>query len=223
MERMIIFKEWLKTRWIVFGCAAVVLTATFYCLLNLSKILQVNGAMAVWSTLLMKDTVLIELLKYIPVAVGSAIALGQFIPEVQRKRVKLTLHLPYPRGKMIAMMYSYGFFMMAVIFGFQALALTLVLGRWMVSELVARVMATWAMWFIAGVAVYLFTTALCFEPTWKRRILIILVTAGFIHFSFLSSVPESYTGILPWVLIYVLCIQVLIYGGISRFKEGLQD
>ena len=40
---------------------------------------------------------------------------------------------------------------------------------------------------------------------------------------FLSPVPESYNGFLPWLVIYVLGVQLLIYYGVSRFKEGLQD
>ena len=223
MNKMIIFKEWLKTRWVILGSAVVALAATLFCLLNLSKTIEINGAEAIWSTLLMKDTVLVEMLKYIPIAIGIVVAIAQFIPEVQRKRIKLTLHLPYPQGRMIAMMYGFGICVMLILFGLQALILCLSLGKWLTGELVARIMESWVVWFLSGIASYFFTAALCLEPTWKRRILIVLVAAGFIHFAFLSPVPGSYGGILPWVVVYVLCIQILIYSAIARFKEGLQD
>jgi hypothetical protein len=40
---------------------------------------------------------------------------------------------------------------------------------------------------------------------------------------FLSNVPESYNGFLPWLIAYVFAGQVLIYHSIARFKEGMQD
>ncbi|MBQ9888570.1 MAG: hypothetical protein IJM41_04935 [Bacteroidales bacterium] len=223
MDKMIIYKEWIKTRGFLLGALVVLTVLTAYTILNLSKIVELQGADVLWSTLIMKDTVLIESLRYLPVAVGCLLAVFQFFPEITRKRLKLTLHLPYPQGKMIFMMYAYGIIAFLAICSLQAAILTLFLRKWLVAELAGRVMRTAMVWYLAGLAAYLFTASALLEPTWKRGVFILAVTLGVMYLLFLSPVPEAYNGFLPWLVIYVLGIQLLIYCGVSRFKEGLQD
>ena len=55
------------------------------------------------------------------------------------------------------------------------------------------------------------------------RVVVIVLLAALVRLLFLSGVPESYNGILPWLVLYVLCGQVLIFHSVARFKEGLQD
>ena len=43
MNKMILYKEWLKTRWILLGIAVVMATLTAYCFLNLTKVVQIRG------------------------------------------------------------------------------------------------------------------------------------------------------------------------------------
>lgn len=223
MDRMIIYKEWIKTRGFLLGALVVLAVLTSYTILNLAKTVELQGAEVIWSTLVMKDTVLIEALRYLPLAAGCLLAVFQFVPETTRKRLKLTLHLPYPQGKMIFMMYAYGITAYVALCLLQSAFLTIFLCKWIVSELVCRIMRTALVWYLAGLAAYLFTVAALLEPTWKHRILILAVALGVMYLLFLSPVPESYNGFLPWLVIYVLGVQLLIYYGVSRFKEGLQD
>ena len=224
MNKMILYKEWLKTRWILLGILAVFAALTFYCLLNLAKVVEFRGGEILWGTLVAKDTVLVELLKYLPAIAGGVLALAQFLPEVARKRLKLTLHLPYPQGRMIALMALYGLCALLLVFAMQAAAVAIVLRGWIVRELVSRILVTAAVWYLAGWALYLWTAAVCLEPTWRMRILLLLLLAGLVRLLlFLSPVPEAYNGFLPWLLLYVLCSGVLLFHSVSRFKEGIQD
>lgn len=223
MNKMILYKEWLKTRWPLLGMAAVMVAFTFYSLLNLAKVVEFRGADILWSTLVFKETVLIEQLKYLPALAGAVLSVAQFLPEMTRKRLKLTLHLPYPQGKMIALMAMYGMAAVTLLSLLQALVIGIVLGRWIVSELVVRVLVTAAVWYLAGWATYLWMAAICLEPTWRMRIVLLLILAGLVWLLFLSGIPEAYNDFLPWLVLYVLCGVVLLYHGVARFKEGLQD
>ena len=223
MNKMILYKEWLKTRWPLLGALVVMGAFTFYSLLNLAKVVQFRGADILWSTLVFKDTVLIEQLRYLPALAGALVAVAQFLPEMQRKRLKLTLHLPYPQGKMIALMALYGLCAITLLFWVQALTVALVLGRWVVWELVARILVTSAVWYLAGWAAYLWVAAICLEPTWRMRVVLFLLLAGVVGLLFLSSVPEAYDSFLPWLVLYVICGAVLLFHSVARFKEGLQD
>ena len=223
MNRMIIYKEWLKTRWALLGVVLTFAAVTFYCFLNLSKVVEIRGAELLWEALVDKDTVLTEILKYLPLAAGVVLAACQFLPEVTHKRLKLTLHLPYPQGRMLLNMALYGLVVLAVIFALQALVSALVLKQWVVWELVARILRTMAVWYLAGWAGYLFAAAVCLEPTWRMRAVLLVLAAGFVALLFKSEVPEAYNGFFPVLLLYVVLSVSLLYYGVARFKEGKQD
>ena len=223
MNKMILYKEWLKTRWILLGIAVVIAALAGYCFLNLSKVVQIRGAALLWETLVAKDTVLTEILRFVPAICGAVLALAQFVPEIQHKRLKLTLHLPYSQSRMLLMITLYGLLALSALFLLQAAACAWAMHTWVPAELVGRMLRTMAVWYLAGWAAYLFTSALCLEPTWRFRVLILLVAAGLLRILFLSAVPEAYNGFFPFLLLYVLAAVGLLYSGVARFKEGLQD
>lgn len=223
MYGMILYKEWLKTRWVLAGLLAVLLAALFYSFLNLTKVVEFRGADILWSTLVAKDTVLLELFRYMPAMAGGLLALAQFLPEVKQKRLKLTLHLPFPEGRMLLVMCLYGMASVALLCALHAAACALLLHRWIVWELVGRIVRTMLVWYLAGWAVYLWTAAICLEPTWRRRALLILLIGALVSLLFLSAVPEAYNSFLPWLCVYVLLSGVLVRGSVIRFKEGRQD
>ena len=223
MRKMILYKEWLKTRWALLAIAVILAAGTAFTLLNVGKTAELNGPDALWSVLIMKDTVLVDMLRFLPLAAGIVLAAAQFLPETQARRLKLTLHLPYPQKRMLADMYGYGILVLTILFGLMALVLVFVLRKWFVAELVARILATAAVWFLAGYAGYLWTAAVILEPTWRLRIVLILLLAGLVRLLFISSVPEGYNGFLPWLVLYVFFGQILLFHSVARFKEGLQD
>jgi hypothetical protein len=223
MNKMILYKEWLKTRWVLLGIVLVVVAITFYCFLNLTKVVQIRGAEILWETLVTKETVLTEIFRFVPAIVGAILALSQWIPEIQHKRLKLTLHLPYPQRRMILLMACFGLFLLTVLYALQACVSALIFARWIPVELVSRVFHTMLVWYLAGWAAYLFTSALCLEPTWRFRVLMLLVSAGLLRILYLSGTPEAYNSFLPWLLLYVLLSGGLLFSSETRFKEGLQD
>jgi len=223
MKKMILYKEWIKTRWVLLGIVLTTIALTFYAFLNLFKVVEFRGAEILWTTLIAKDTVLLEYFRYVPALFGAVLALAQMLPEVSHKRLKLTLHLPYPEGAMLGIMTGYGMLALTVVFGLHAAVSACLLDRWLVGELTARVFKTMLVWYLAGWASYLWTSALCLEPTWRRRVLLLAILAAVLGLLFLSPVPEAYNSFLPCLTVYVLLSAILLRGSIARFKEGKQD
>ena len=124
---------------------------------------------------------------------------------------------------MLLVMALYGLVVLTLLYALQACVSAWVLSAWVPGELLARVLRTMAVWYLAGWAGYLFTSALCLEPTWRLRMLILLVVAGLLRLLYLSGIPESYNGFFPWLLLYVAASAGLLFAGVARFKEGLQD
>lgn len=223
MKKAIFYKEWIKARGCFFLSLAVSLAFTLYGLLQLQRVIGFKGVSHLWEILLSRDTVFIEWLSYLPAAVGLLMALAQFVPEMQHKRLKLTLHLPYPRERMVLLMLCSGLTLLGIVFAADYLALYLYLQSILPAELVGRILMTSLPWYLCGVVTYLLTAWVCLEPTWRRRIVNVLISAGAIRLFFLSSVPQAYDRFLPWLLLLALGSLLLPQLSVSRFKQGRQD
>lgn len=77
----IFYKEWIKTRRIVWLCLLVSLGFVLYAQLRIGRAIELNGAAHLWLVILMKDVVFIDILSYVPLAIGILIALIQYVPD----------------------------------------------------------------------------------------------------------------------------------------------
>ena len=68
----------------------------------------VKGIDHLWVVMVQKDAIFIDLLQFVPLLTGILLAAVQFFPEMQRKCLKLTLHLPYSQKKMVLAMLAFG-------------------------------------------------------------------------------------------------------------------
>ena len=223
MTKAIFHKEWIKTKGYFYIMLLASLCFTGYSLLRMNRVVSFKGADHIWALLLTRDTIFIETLKYLPLAIGATLAAAQFIPEMQQKRLKLTLHLPYPQQQMILFMLLAGVIQLLVIFLVQYIVLWIYLKQIIAAELVSRILLTASVWYIGGLALYLLTAWICLEPTWKIRIINLLLTAGIIRILFLQDTPEAYNGFLLSLIIFTLLCTVLSLRSVIRFKEGCQD
>jgi len=223
MIKAIYYKEWIKTR-IFFPLAfALSLGFTGYAILKLARVIKMRGVEHLWEILISRDVVFIENLQYLPLMMGLVLGIVQFIPEMLQKRLKLTLHLPYPRQKMILRMLSYGFVMLVAIFVIQYAILFFYLRSILAPELVSRILLTSAPWFVCGLSIYFLSAWICLEPTWKRKFINILISVGVVSIYFLSPIPQAYDTFIPLMVLFTVCSLFFPLLSVQRFKEGKQD
>ena len=142
MNKAIFFKEWIKTRGLFFITLLVSLCFAGYVMMRINRVITFKGADHLWAILLSRDTVFIELLQYLPLIIGALFASSQFIPEMTQKRLKLTLHLPYPQQRMILLMLLAGVAQISIVFLLQAASLWIYLQQHIACEMVARILLT---------------------------------------------------------------------------------
>lgn len=196
---------------------------TGYCILKINRAITMKGAPHLWEVMLGKDVVFIDLLTYLPLLIGIFLAWVQFVPEMQQNRLKLTLHLPVSQYKTISIMLSFGIILLLIGFASDFLLLWLYLQKFFATELTSRILLTAIPWFTAGITGYLLTAWICLEPTWKRRILNILISTAILRIFFLSSVPESYNCFLPILILFTILTLFFSLLSVSRFRAGKQD
>ena len=205
MIKAIFYKEWIKMRWFCLVAALFLAGFTAYALLRVQRVITFKGAAHIWEVMLEKEVVFIDILQYLPVLLGVLLALVQFIPEMTHKRLKLTLHLPFPQRKMILLMMGVGLAALAVLSAVQAFVLWCYFHTLLAPELVSRILLTSLPWYLAGLALYPLAAWVCLEPTWRRRVADILVAVGVCRLFFLSETPQAYDGMLPWLLALLYC------------------
>lgn len=223
MIKAIFYKERIKMRCFYPLGALLLFGATAYALLRVQRVITFKGAAHVWEVMLEKEVVFIDMLQYLPALLGVLLAVVQFVPEMTRKRLKLTLHLPFPQRKMILLMSGIGLGALALLFAVQMAVLWWYFHALLVPELVARILLTALPWYLAGLTLYLLTAWICLEPTWKRRLANLLVAAGVCRIFFLSDTPQAYDGMLPWLAALLVGSLFFPLLSVHRFKQGCQD
>lgn len=223
MIKAIFYKEWIKMRYF-YPLSALLLTGfTLYALLRIQRVITFRGVAHLWEVLLEKEVVLIDTLQYLPMLLGILLALTQFVPEMSQKRLKLTLHLPFPERRMILLMEGIGAGALTLLLLLQGAILWSYLATVLPPELTARILLTALPWALAGLTLYLLTAWICLEPTWRRRIVNILIAAGIGRLFFLSDLPEAYNGMIPWLVLLLAGSLFSPLLSTWRFKQGCQD
>lgn len=223
MKKALIFKEWLKLRKAWFAAFALAAALTIYAMIVINRLITLKGVEHLWMIMLLKDNTFVEILKYLPLAVGVAIGAAQMVPEMQQKRLKLTLHLPFPQMRLCIVMLGFGLVLCALVFVAQWVAVGIFYARIIPLQLVWRVLLTMLPWYAAGLMGYIFTAAVCLEGTWRRRVIVSLLGIAMVMVCYLQSAPEAYNAFIFLIMGYVCVLLVLPLGSVMRFKEGRQD
>lgn len=224
MYSSIIFKEWLKTRRVFFIALAVALLVAVYAILSTNSLIKEHGIVSLWLMMLLKDVSLVDNVTYIPLAIGLSIGIAQMVPEVTQKRLKLTLHLPFPQLRLVAMMLATGLLELLIIYLLQICVILIYDTTILHAELVGRVFLTMLPWYLAGFIGYLFVTSVCLEGTWYMRVLLSLVGVAVLFVMFLQpNTMAAYNYMIITIIVFIGIITIFSFGSIARFKEGHQD
>lgn len=223
MIQAIFYKEWIKTRWYWLLATLFMIGITGYSMLRIGRTIAIQGIDHLWVVMVQKDAIFIDLLQFVPLLIGILLAAVQFFPEMQRKCLKLTLHLPYSQKKMVMSMLAYGVLALVTCFAMSFIMMGVYLPQHFTSELVQRVLLSAAPWFFAGFAGYLLVSWICLESTWKRRVLNLIIAALIFRVYFLAPGAEAYNSFLPCLTLYTLLAASLSWISVVRFKAGKQD
>lgn len=223
MTKAILYKEWLKTRWYYLLANAITIGFILYSILRIERVSTLKGVQHIWDMMLQRDVIFVDILQYIPLIVGVMLAVVQFAPEMHNKSLKLTLHLPSSALRMVLTMIMSGAGMLIICFAVNLIILWLYLQSILAPELQAHIMLTLLVWYVAGITAYLLTSWICLEPTWKMRVINLIISSLIIKIFYISPTPESYNSFVPWLALYTVTIIALPWRSVVRFKIGKQD
>lgn len=222
MIKSIIFKEWIKSRWILFIILMIFAAVIGYTFMNVSRGLRMAGGQHIWEMIVQKGITFVDFAKYLPLLAGLLLALAQYIPEMTNKRLKLSLHLPLSESKILLYMIGYGLVSLIILF---ALAYTLLyagLYHFFCSEVAQWNMAKANPWFLGGLISYLLASWVCIEPVWKQRILNSIIALISVWVFYFDETAEAYSPFIGYLILLVIAGISFSFYSLIRFKDGEQ-
>lgn len=222
MSISLFYKEWIKTRKVLLLTAIVFACFIIYTFINVGQMFRIGGAVQVWADVMLKDVSLLPRMEWLPLIFSVLFGLTQFVPEMTSKRLKLTLHLPMPEGKIICTMLMYGLVSLLLLYILIYAVLIIGMGIYYPAEIVISMCKASAPWFLAGIAGYLFIAWICFEPVWRQRVLNALIAVYALTFFMINSKSGAYMPFIPYLVVLIIIAYIFPFYSMYRFKEGAQ-
>ncbi len=216
----IIYKEWIKLRWVLLGSLLIALFATGYVFLTVQHDLKFRSPTSYWNMVLFMSFSYYGYLKFIPLLIGLGMAITQFFPETINKRIKLTFHLPMNENQVLMQMVLFGFICLFGISMFQLVIFIIFSNLFFPVEIITQATLSLIPWVLAGWFAYLWTTFLVLEPTWRKRVQYGIIGIACLFMFLIPAVMGAILPVIPYyLLIVIFCFPAIIYSG-YRFRKG---
>lgn len=160
------------------------------------------------------------LIKYLPLVIGAALSIAQFVPEITSKRIKLTFHLPIEENRILLMMLGFGFACLFLTFLVIYLLFIGLSHHFFAPEIVSAANISVVPWFMAGLTAYFMIAMVVLEPVWKYRVFYIIVTYFCIMLYMEPSLPGSYAPLNGKLAIVTILSSISLLFSAYRFRKG---
>jgi len=221
MFKSIIYKEWIKTRWVVIISFLAVFITLIYIQLEVRHYIELMTAFANWLYIVQRKMLYYEIFKYFPLIIGAVISILQFVPEMSKNRMRLSYHLPISEKKLLLSMTFIGFSLLIVNLAIIVGGLVGISYIYYPTEIVQSMLFTIFPWLLGGIAIYFLTSTIILEPSWKYRIILIIIAFAFLKLLFMEGGYNEYQfSIWKYVLIIVFFPLMVLFPG-HRFRKGI--
>lgn len=218
----IFYKEWLKIRYYIAAALLLNVAIIVYLFFDLKELFRNDPPIMAWYGAIHIHTIYYAKVKYLLPASGLLIGLAQFAPEMNKNRLRLSLHLPVPPNRLLICYLAIGLFSAIVIGIIDLFMLSVTIRHFFPMEVMHSAQITSLPWFFAGLIAYLSTTQIILEPRWPRRIIYGLTFSGFIGFFFLGNDYNTYQHVVTKLLCASLLLIPATILPLYRFNNGVK-
>ncbi len=220
MLKSLIYKEWIKIRWLALAILVAGILMQINIFLKVRHDIIFVDAANYWYSVLFRNYQYFGSLKFLPLIGGLGLAIAQYFPETVNKRIKLTFHLPVDEDEILIKIQTFGAMSLIAIFLLLGLFFFVGSSIFFPAEIIIPALLSSAPWFMGGLASYFLVGFILLEPIWLYRGLYAVLGAGFINFFYVSANPGGYAPVLPMLtLLTLLAGFFLLFSG-YRFRKG---
>lgn len=219
MISSLLLKEWLKLkRYFI----AVLLLNVAICLkifFDIRRQMHSEHAEMVWYQAIHIHTVFYQDIRYLPLITGLLLATAQFVPEIQGRRLRLSLHLPTGRNFMLFSCLLSGVLLFLFICGINGAIIYLTLKEFFPVEVAVSSLPTMLPWLLAGLLAYLGCVTVLLEANWSRRIFLLLVFTVLVTMQFSGIGYGWFSPALQYLVVLIPPALLSVFESGRRFQE----
>ena len=220
MLSTVFYKEWIKMRYFFLGLLCLNIGVCLKIWVDIRRQLQAEHSEMIWYQVIHIKSLFYSDIRYIPLLSGICLAVVQFVPEIIQKRLRLSLHLPVDRERLLSIFLAFGLGLYAILAVLDTAAVWAVSRLYFPVEVAVSSLATLFPWHYAGFAGYLGMSLILLEPGWLRRVFVLLVFSGFISLLFSGSGYCWLNPALVWLVLLMPLFFLTVFQGGCRFQQG---
>lgn len=218
MFSSILFKEYLKIRWPWLTLLAGHGLLMVYIYINTRHVFAMDHAEIVWYRAFYLGRIYYEELKYAPAITGLLIACIQYLPEMVRERLRISLHLPVSPHRLIMAHLLVGLLLVGLVMAMDLIFLARITAHYFPAEAVSATMLTALPWGISGLAAYLGVTLAMLEPSYRLKLFNLVIAGGVVGIFLYPADPGGYYYILLTLSILILLMIPAVLLPAYRFR-----
>jgi hypothetical protein len=216
----ILRKEWSKLRWPWIALIVLPLVHSSILCLQVRRLFVLHDAANVWSTWLGRGYLFFSPYLWWPLGTALLLAVWQFLPELQNRRFRLSLHLPCSESRIVLSHLAVGLFALGTTLVLPTVIFALTTSRFFPAEFWPHLFWGLAPSFVGAAYLYFCAAATLLEPSWRIRAWLALLGAGLLPVFLPGGWYEVHARILPWLLLWTAaCVLLPLWTG-QRFREG---
>ena len=216
----IFYKESIKLNRLLISLLIIHIAAVIYVFFRVRVGFVMQEPAFLWLDIMLINGIFysqLELLIY-----GSALVIGvmQYYPEFERKRFRLTCHLPVNENKTILTMSTFGVLVVFLLWVIDLIGVFIISNTFFPNEITLAIPLIMFYWLLKAVAIYTFASVVTLEPSWNVKFRLALMLAGFLWI-FNMKVYNSNPNYAILALVFTILYTITIYYPALRFRKGL--
>jgi hypothetical protein len=216
----IAYKEWLKLRgWLGFILTGHLLFGAWL-VLSVRHHFRIEHAEMLFYQANHIGRLFYDDLRYVPLLTGALLGAAQFLPELIRGRLRLSLHLPVGAPALVFGHLAVGLGALAAFLLLDMALLAATIGVFFPAAFVTSALLTAAPWMLAGVAAYLGAALVLLEPSRRHQAGNLAVAGGVVMLCHLSTQYQAYDRALAGLALVVLLLAPACLQAVCRFRSG---
>ncbi len=156
---------------------------------------------------------------FFPLATGLVLAAAQFVPEISRRRMRISLHLPLHRDLLMLFSVVTGLFFFLTVAGISALLIYFTMRTWFPYEVSMTVLTTMGPWILAGILGYLGSTAVLLEPLISRKVFLATVFSVPISVMYMGIGYGWLSPAMPYLIWLFPLFLLSVFESGQRFQQ----
>ncbi len=219
MISSILLKEWLKLKYLFAGVLVLNIGVCLKIYFDIRGLILSEHPEMIWYEAIHLHNVFFKDFMFFPLVTGLVLAAAQFVPEISRRRMRISLHLPLHRDLLMLLSVVTGLFFFMVAVGISVVLVYSTMRSWFPLEVSMTVLTTMGPWILAGILGYLGGMAVLLEPLKTRKVFLTIVFSVIISVMYMGVGYGWMSPAMPYLVWLVPLFLFCVFNSGQRFQQ----